>query len=60
MTPQYPGSALLGRGIQTPLPLRERCEWYVFGLYSFGLFGASLRVLGQIVSGLPEDVKQEW
>ena len=42
-----------------PLPLRERCEWYVFGFYSFGLFGASLRVLGQIVSGLPEDGKQD-
>ena len=60
MIPEYPGFALLGKGIQTSLPLRERCKWYVFGFYSFGLFGATLRALGQIVSGLPEDVKQEW
>lgn len=58
MIPEYPGFALLGKGIQPPLPLRERCKWYVFELYSLACFLTSLRVLGKIVSGLPENAKQ--
>ena len=32
---------------------------YVFGLYSFGNSLTSLRILSEIVSGLPEDGKQD-
>lgn len=57
MIPEYPGSALLGKGVQTPLSLRERCKLYVFEPYSLACFLTSLRVLGK-VSGLPENGKQ--